>query len=538
MAPTHHRNIDSMMATSRQYRNKDEYIARMERELTELRSKLAVSTARGGSKGTKANLIRSTCLSPDDILFTKKIWDYCIEYLFTRIKFLPKGWKVYDPNKTNNFAGMIEKHIQVAPNLRFEDEWYRIMIDAIISKYSDMRCNVNNHMRDTFKGEYSVCSTLLLFNTSRSHITYLLLIADPRRALLDPDELAKGVGYFSDQEELNTLMEFLARYVRVVHCNRFFMNKLFLNKGRSYVEILTPSDIAFAICLLKNSIGMWRHKMANNGDAGNTKPLFSAGEGKKREHGETVWSKEGLRYFKETQRNWMEAFVRGSRDYHILELYWKEWINDEGKTYMIGDEKGMKQKSAHSVLRTREQWETVKGAGKAKKVVQMEEEEEEEEEFVHESDDDDNGIVDVGMWSACKRGGRRRVQEEDDEDNDEDAEANENDDDYGNEDNNEVGGEKECDDEESEDMRTEEDSGDLNEIQHMIEEEAVAAGLTRHGGKRGRGPGTVTRTSPRRAGKKGGKSNSKKRQKFGQVVISDPQRKSKRGRVPKNFGMI
>lgn len=210
-------------------------------------------------------------------------------------------------------------------------------------------------------------------------MAYLLPVGDPRRELVDPDELSKGVGYYSDNEELHTLMEFLARYVRVVHCNRFFKNKLFLNKGRSYVEILTPSDIAFAICLLKNSLEMWKHKIANDGDAGDTKPLFSAGEGKKREHGETMWSKEGIKYFNTAQKNWTEAYVKNSREYHILALYWKEWIEDEGTTYMIGDDKGMKKKSVHSVLRTREKGETMKGAGRAKKIVHMEEEEEEEE---------------------------------------------------------------------------------------------------------------------------------------------------------------
>lgn len=133
-----------------------------------------------------------------------------------------------------------------------------------------------------------VLLVLLLFNTT-SDVISILVPADPKRALLEPDNLAKGVAYYEEEEELNTLMEFLARYVRVVHCNRFFMNKLFLNKGKSYVQVLTPSDIAFVICLLKNSIEMWRHKIANNGDAGTTRPLFSVGEGVKREHGESTW---------------------------------------------------------------------------------------------------------------------------------------------------------------------------------------------------------------------------------------------------------
>lgn len=142
------------MASSQQYQNKDEYIAHLKRQLSAARSELAVTKARGGRKGTKANLIRSTCLSPEDILFSSKVWDFCSEYLFTRVKFLPKGWKVYDPENRTNFAALIKRHIPIAPNVCFENEWHRIIIDAIIKKYTDMRCNVNNHIRDTFKGEY------------------------------------------------------------------------------------------------------------------------------------------------------------------------------------------------------------------------------------------------------------------------------------------------------------------------------------------------------------------------------------------------
>jgi hypothetical protein len=347
------------------------------------------------------------------------------------------------------------------------------------------------------------------------------------------------VGYLADNEELDTLMEFLARYVRVVHCNRFFMNKLFLNKGKSYVEILTPSDIAYAICLLKNGIAMWRHKIANNGDAGDTKPLYSAGEGQKRNHGESVWSKEGIKYFNTALENWNQAFGQGSRDFHVLQLYWKEWIEKEGKTYMIGDDKGMKKKSVHSVLRTREQGETVKGTGRAKKVIQMEDEEDDEDEevFVCESDDDDNGIVDVGNWSACTRGGRRTVQGGYDNDNDGDDHhpiLNQESDDEDN--NNDDGSKRERDDEGSEDVGAEEDGCELSGIQQMMEDEAVVAGLTKGRGRRGR-VAAATWTSPRRAAVQQSKQ-PKKRQRFGQVIVNEPtgesQRKNKRGRVPSN----
>ena len=42
----------------------------------------------------------------------------------------------------------------------FGDEWQHIIVDAIIRKYTDMRCNVNNNIRKMFKGKYSIIITM------------------------------------------------------------------------------------------------------------------------------------------------------------------------------------------------------------------------------------------------------------------------------------------------------------------------------------------------------------------------------------------
>ena len=129
--------------------------------------------------------------------------------------------------------------------------------------------------------------------------------------------------YKNDESALCDIMKFLARYVRVVHCNRFFMNKRCLNKGNLFVEVLTASDIAYAITLLKNSLQVWRHKFQHDGDASGKKPLYSSGEGKKREHGESTWSDEGIAYFKKVKKAWNDAFRRDSHAHTILTIVWK-----------------------------------------------------------------------------------------------------------------------------------------------------------------------------------------------------------------------
>ena len=290
-----------------------------------------------------------------------------------------------------------------------------------------------------------------------------------------------------DQEdELIELMEFLAQYVRVVHCNRFFMNKLFLNKGKSYVEVLTASDIAYAITLVKNSHEVWKHKFQNNGDAGGKKPLYSSGEGKKREHGESTWSADGIKYFQKTEKAWTDAFREDSRAHTILTIYWKKWIEDEGMTFSLGGtNQGMKNKTAISILRTRKEGETNMSTKAKQKVIEPVD----EEEFHYESEADDNGIVDVGEWSA-RKGPRPRkekvVHDIDDDESGEDEDSSDDDDDSlggaGGNDDDDMDNEKGNNDD---DVNIEqEDDGDddersLNGIQQLMEDEAVAAGMAK-----------------------------------------------------------
>lgn len=56
---------------------------------------------------------------------------------------------------------------------------------------------------------------------------------------------------------------------------------------------------------------------------------------------------------------------KGHHEMHILWLYWKAWIKDKGKAYMVGANIGMKKKSAHSLLHMREEeGERILGAGR------------------------------------------------------------------------------------------------------------------------------------------------------------------------------
>jgi hypothetical protein len=76
---------------------------------------------------------------------------------------------------------------------------------------------------------------------------------DKDRAGRDMDEYAKGIQVFHQANNLDALMEFLARYVRKVHADKFLKRKLIEEPGHSFLDLISASDIAYVICLVKNS---------------------------------------------------------------------------------------------------------------------------------------------------------------------------------------------------------------------------------------------------------------------------------------------
>ena len=77
------------------------------------------------------------------------------------------------------------------------------------------------------------------------------------------------------------------------------------NAGRSFLDIIGPSDIAYIISIIKNSKGMWDQDIhmqelgeeAKENPEKKLKPLFTSGSGQKRTQGKSLWNLEGMKYF-------------------------------------------------------------------------------------------------------------------------------------------------------------------------------------------------------------------------------------------------
>ena len=82
-----------------------------------------------------------------------------------------------------------------------------------------------------------------------------------------------------------------------------------MNQGCPFICFFTPSDIAYVLAVIKN--GQERWDQAKNPSASPEKklqPLFSSGEGRKRESGKSMWNRGGLEFYYTVEKNWKELY--------------------------------------------------------------------------------------------------------------------------------------------------------------------------------------------------------------------------------------
>jgi hypothetical protein len=149
---------------------------------------------------------------------------------------------------------------------------------------------------------------------------------------------------------------FLGKYVRKTHSDSEIKQELKSNEGMSFLDLITPSDIAFVICIVKNARHVWDQTIRKIGlgeqvgDIGENEakvqPLFTKGVGKKKEQGRSLWSDEGMKYYRHTETVWRKVY----KDELIMkDLYrgFDKWLNTYGREIIVSKTSS---KSLHSVL--------------------------------------------------------------------------------------------------------------------------------------------------------------------------------------------
>ena len=153
---------------------------------------------------------------------------------------------------------------------------------------------------------------------------------DVDRSTINADELAEHPDLEGEE-----IYDFLGRYVRRVHSDDFIRRALKTFPDSSFVDVLTPSDIAYVIAIIKNSGEMWdqniRMKEMKGHEAIASKekklrPLFTQGGGMKRDKGETLWNREGRQFFSEAVKTWTEIYNSKEK----MKIIYNKWITTKG----------------------------------------------------------------------------------------------------------------------------------------------------------------------------------------------------------------
>jgi hypothetical protein len=143
---------------------------------------------------------------------------------------------------------------------------------------------------------------------------------DKNRDDIDPDKLKNGITDYPSPEDKEILYMFFARYVRKAHSDGAIKSELRNNKGLLFIDIISPSNIAFFINVINNGWDVWDQKirMKELGAAVHGKwevkirPLFTEGTGKKKEQGKSLWSDERMKYFQRVKKHG-ERYIRAKR---------------------------------------------------------------------------------------------------------------------------------------------------------------------------------------------------------------------------------
>jgi hypothetical protein len=117
------------------------------------------------------------------------------------------------------------------------------------------------------------------------------------------------------------------------------------------------------LAIIKNGQEMWdQAKNPSTSPEKKLRPLFSVGEGRKRESGISVWNKEGLKFYYTVEKNWKELYNDKAK-FSVLINGWETWKpkdkskNDALRTYLSCEEEKMSSEENGPQEQEKDWWE-------------------------------------------------------------------------------------------------------------------------------------------------------------------------------------
>jgi hypothetical protein len=197
------------------------------------------------------------------------------------------GWNM---KGQDSFSTFVQGKVQIPERVEYKDQWERVICPTIQAKYVTIRCNLNNEIQRTYKSKFIQIRTMLFQQLAMTYNLFFLLIGDPGRKTLDPDLLGEMVKIEWGSDLLNQIFNLIARYVQKVHSDEYIRRAIHFSAGRSFLDVIGPSDIMYMVSIIKNSMVMWDQdiQVQELGAEGmenpekKLKPLFTSGSDQKR----------------------------------------------------------------------------------------------------------------------------------------------------------------------------------------------------------------------------------------------------------------
>ncbi len=84
--------------------------------------------------------------------YANSVTQFCKTFLFPRYKFLKDGWHEYDQNKIS-LSLLVKQNLATPEGANYETLWERVVDSTIQLKYINMKCNLNNEIKDAYRSE-------------------------------------------------------------------------------------------------------------------------------------------------------------------------------------------------------------------------------------------------------------------------------------------------------------------------------------------------------------------------------------------------
>jgi hypothetical protein len=127
----------------------------LKRENKRLKSELRKAQTKSG-RLTKIGMMTYNDWNAQEAQLSEIVSSFCGSYLFRRYKFLHDGWETFDLEDGNSLSSFFKRKLPSGNSDDYEDHWDRIYVPTICSKYKTLRCNLNNAIREQYKGKLCV----------------------------------------------------------------------------------------------------------------------------------------------------------------------------------------------------------------------------------------------------------------------------------------------------------------------------------------------------------------------------------------------